>query len=415
MALRKEQYQGMRILFINRYFYPDHSATSQLLTDLAFHLAERSHRVTVITSRQLYGDAGRLLTSREDVRGVKICRVWSTRFGRGRLLGRAIDYATFYLSVAVVFFRQVHAGNIVVVKTDPPLISVVAAAVTTLRGARLINWTQDLFPEIAGALNVAGVRTVEQGLKHLRNRALRMASCNIVIGEHMAERLRTEGIPAQSIRVIHNWADGVTIRPIAHRDNPLRADWNLQRKFVVGYSGNLGRAHEFQTILESAERLAGSPTIQFLFIGDGAQLNALQQEVRRRGLINILFQPYQPRERLSFSLSVSDLHLVSLRPELEGLIVPSKFYGIAAAGRPVLFMGSSTGEIANILYKHHCGYTVDVGDTDQTVAIITKLAGDEVECRRLGHAARIALERHYDKQVAFRAWDELLGPWLKSA
>jgi colanic acid biosynthesis glycosyl transferase WcaI len=405
----------MRIVFINRYFYPDHSATSQLLTDLAFHLVEKCQRVTVITSRQLYGDAGSLLPSSQDVRGVGIRRVWSTRFGRSHLLGRVIDYATFYLSAAVVLCRHVRAGDIVVVKTDPPLISVVAAAVTTLRGACLINWTQDLFPEIAGALNIAGVGIVEKGIRHLRNRALRMAFRNIVIGEHMAERLRTEGIPAQSIRVIHNWADGVTIRPIAHRDNPLRADWNLQRKFVVGYSGNLGRAHEFQTILESAERLAGSPTIRFLFIGDGAQLNALQQEVRRRGLINILFQPYQPRDRLSYSLGAADLHLVSLRPELEGLIVPSKFYGIAAAGRPVLFMGSPTGEIAQILREHHCGYTVGVGDTDQSVAIITRLAGDEVECRRLGQAARLALEQHYDKEVAFRAWDETLASWCQAA
>jgi glycosyltransferase involved in cell wall biosynthesis len=242
-----------------------------------------------------------------------------------------------------------------------------------------------------------------------------MASRNIVIGQHMADRLRAEGIAAQSIRVIHNWTDGSTIRPIAHRDNPLRTEWNLQGKFVVGYSGNLGRAHEFQTILQAAEQLAGSPAIRFLFIGDGAQLSTLRQEVDQRGLSNVLFQPYQPRERLSYSLSASDLHLVSLRPELEGLIVPSKFYGIAAAGRPVLFMGSPTGEIAQILRKHHCGYTVGVGETDQTVAIITKLASDEVECRRLGQAARAALEQHYDKHVAFRAWEDTLAPWCRAA
>ena len=111
-----------------------------------------------------------------------------------------------------------------------------------------------------------------------------MASRNIVIGEHMAERLRAEGIPAQSIRVIHNWADDEIIRPIAHRDNPLRSEWNLQDKFVVGYSGNLGRAHEFQTILQAAEQLRDSPNIRFLFIGAGAGLQPLQREVDRRGL-----------------------------------------------------------------------------------------------------------------------------------
>ncbi|MDH4153147.1 MAG: glycosyltransferase family 4 protein [Nitrospira sp.] len=403
------------MVFINRFFYPDQSATSQLLTDLAFHFAEKSHPVTVITSRQLYGDARSLLPPQEELRGVKICRVWSTRFGRAKLLGRALDYATFYLGVVAALFKMVRAGDIVIAKTDPPLISVVAAAITTLSGARLINWTQDLFPEIAGAIDITGTRILEPGLRWLRNRALKMAACNIVIGEHMAGRLRGEGVPASTIRVIHNWADSVAVRPIAHHDNPLRIDWNLQDKFVVGYSGNLGRAHEFQTILQAAEQLCDSPTIRFLFIGAGVGLLPLQQEVNRRALSNVLFQPYQPREQLSYSLSVADLHLVSLRPALEGLIVPSKFYGIAAAGRPVLFLGSPTGEIAGILGEHHCGYTVGVGEVDQTVTIISRLASDEGECRRLGQAARMALEQHYDKKAAFRDWDETLAPWLNAA
>jgi len=405
----------MRIIFINRYFYPDHSATSQLLTDLAFHFAKDSDGVTVVTSRQLYGDAASSLPSHEDVRGVRIIRVWSTRFGRINLLGRALDYATFYLSAALALCKHVRAGDVVVAKTDPPLISVVAALVTSLTGARLINWTQDLFPEVAGALDVPGVGLVGQGLRHLRNHALRTASRNIVIGERMAARLRAEGISDQSIKVIHNWADAIAIQPIDHRDNPLRSKWNLQGKFVVGYSGNLGRAHEFQTILQAAEQLRDSPTIRFLFIGDGAGLLFLQQEVARRSLSKVLFQPYQPRERLSYSLSVSDLHVVSLKPALEGLIVPSKFYGIAAAGRPILFMGSPTGEIAQILREHQCGYTVGVGETEQAVTIITRLAGDEAKCRRLGQAARAALEQHYDKHAAFRAWDETLAPWCRAA
>lgn len=404
----------MKVIFINRYFYPDHSATSQLLSDLVKHFVSRRIEVHVITSRQLYNDPAAGLPREERHEGIVIHRIDTSALGRAQLWGRAIDYATFYFSAAVVLFRQVRADDIVVAKTDPPLISVVAATVTTLTGARLINWTQDLFPEIASALEVAGMGIVEHGLRRLRNRALRVASQNIVIGERMAERLRVEGIPAQSIRVIHNWADASTIRPIAHHDNPLRSEWNLQGKFVVGYSGNLGRAHEFQTILEAAEQLHDSSSIRFLFIGDGAQLHSLRQEVNQRGLSNFLFQPYQPRERLSYSLSAVDLHLVSLRPALEGLIVPSKYYGIAAAGRPVLFMGSPTGEIAQILRDHRCGYTVGVGEIEQTIAIIRELAGDEVECRRLGHAARMALERHYDKQAALRAWDETLAHWCQA-
>jgi len=405
----------MKVVFINRYFYPDHSATSQLLYDLTRHLVSQAIEVHVLTSRQLYNDPAAGLPCEEQHEGIVIHRLNTSTLGRAKLWGRALDYATFYLSAAAALFKYVRAGDVVVAKTDPPLIAVVGAVVTSLTGARLINWTQDLFPEVASALKVAGVGVVGQGLRHLRNRALLMASQNIVIGERMADHLRAEGIPALSIRVIHNWADGMTIRPIPHDDNPLRMEWSLRGKFIVGYSGNLGRAHEFQTILQAAEQLRDSPNIRFLFIGAGVGLLPLQQEVNRRGLSNVLFQPYQPREQLSYSLSVADLHLVSLRPALEGLIVPSKVYGIAAAGRPILFMGSPTGEIAQILRDHHCGYTVGVGEVDQTVTIISRLASDEVECRRLGQAARMALEQHYDKQAAFRAWDKTLAPWLNAA
>ena len=404
-----------RIVFVNRFFYPDHSATSQMLTDLAFHLAEQSHQVTVIAGRQLYGNPGDALPASERVRGVKIHRVWSTRFGRARLLGRALDYFTFYLSAAAALLRHLHSGDLVVAKTDPPLISVVAAGASALTGARLINWTQDLFPEVASALDVAGVNVVERGLKGLRNRACLMAEWNVVIGERMADRLRREGIPADSIRVIHNWADARAVRPIPHGDNPLRRQWNLEGKFVIGYSGNLGRAHEFETIVQAAERLSCRPSIRFLFIGDGAQLALLQEEVERRGLLNVIFRPYQPRERLAYSLSVSDLHVVSLRPGLEGLIVPSKFYGIAAAGRPVLFLGSADGEIAQILQQHRCGFCVGIGELEQTVSHIERLANDEVECRRLGKAARTALETYYEKHTAFKAWNKTLSVSRRAA
>ena len=143
-----------RVVFVNRYFHPDHSATSQMLSDLAFHLAARGWDVEVVTSRQRYDDARRSLPSRETVRGVDVRRVWSTRFGRGFLPGRALDYATFYVSAFFALLRRGGRDTTIVALTDPPLISVVAALAAMLRGATLINWTQDLFPEVAEALGM---------------------------------------------------------------------------------------------------------------------------------------------------------------------------------------------------------------------------------------------------------------------
>ena len=160
----------MRVIFLNRYFYPDHSATSQMLSDLAFFLAGAGHEVCVVTSCQRYDDAAAGLPLRERIDGVEVHRVRTTRFGRDNLVGRAADYATFYLAAGWRLWRIARAGDVIVAKTDPPLISVVAWLIARWRGARLVNWVQDVFPEVAEALGVRALAGPQAGLlRRLRN------------------------------------------------------------------------------------------------------------------------------------------------------------------------------------------------------------------------------------------------------
>ncbi len=399
----------MKVVFLNRFFYPDHSATSQLLTDLGFYLAKSGRTVFVITGRQVYDDPAVALPARATVHGVQIFRVWTSRFGRGRLLGRAMDYGTFYLSALWCLLKLVRVGDVVVAKTDPPLISVFAAIASKVRGAVLINWIQDLFPEVASALAVQGAGWLDQPLRNLRNRSLLAARCNVVIGEGMARRLRDEGIPPDTMRVIHNWADGLAIQPVDRKKNTLRREWGLQEKFVVGYSGNFGRAHEFETILSSAELLREEQHIAFLFIGAGAQLEWMKREVDRRQLHNVLFKPYQPRDQLALSLSTPDIHVISLQPALEGLIVPSKFYGIAAAGRPMLFIGDSKGEIPGLLRSAQCGFAVEIKQAEQSASIIREVAREEHACNSLGHRARTLFDQRFERRFAENAWERVIA------
>src|SRR5664279_996836 len=183
-----------RLIFVNRFFHPDHSATSQILSDLAFHLAESGFDVHVLTSRQIYDDPSRVLPAQESVRGVHAHRVWATRFGRGKLLLRAIDYLTFYLSATAKLAALADSKTVVIAETDPPLLSVPCALVTWLRRSALVNWTQDLFPEVAERLHVPGIAFGAPILRWLRNASLKRARTNVVLGEGMAARLRTEGI-----------------------------------------------------------------------------------------------------------------------------------------------------------------------------------------------------------------------------
>lgn len=388
----------MKVIFVNRFFYPDHSATSQMLSDLAFALALEGEAVHIVTSRLRYDEPAAKLTPFEVLNGVQVHRVFTTRFGRNWLPGRLLDYLSFYAAATWRLLRLAQRGDIIIAKTDPPLISVPAGWVAGIKGGQLVNWLQDLFPEVANALGVSLARgTPYRFMLWLRDRSLKKASSNIAIGERMKELLIKRGVSPGTITVMPNWADLSEINAIPAEENPLRREWGLGSKFVVGYSGNLGRAHEYQTILQAAETLRDNSQVVFLFIGSGARLPALQQEVRSRGLSNVVFKPYQPREMLSYSLSAPDAHLVVLRPELEGLIVPSKTYGALAADRPVLFVGDPDGEIPRMLDRESAGVAVRAGDGAALAARVLELSTansrerSHLHCRQaISHGHRLS-------------------------
>jgi glycosyltransferase involved in cell wall biosynthesis len=278
-----------------------------------------------------------------------------------------------------------------------------------LKGAKLVNWLQDLFPEVAGAVGMGWARGVPgRVLGALRDRTLHSSHVTITTGSHMKRYLVSRGVPEDRLRVIHNWADGTLIRPIRSQDNALRREWGLDGKFVVGYSGNMGRVHEFQTILGAMEALKGDTGIVFLFIGGGAQRPRVEAQVRDRSLSNVRFLPYQPQERLAESLSAPDVHLISLRPEVEGFVVPSKFYGIAAAGRPTVFVGSTSGEIAQLVVDYQCGIAVRTGDIQGLAAAIRQLRTDEILRQKYGENAHRVFEERFERRIALAAWSEIL-------
>jgi colanic acid biosynthesis glycosyl transferase WcaI len=217
------------------------------------------------------------------------------------------------------------------------------------------------------------------------------------------------GVTPDRIKVIHNWTDDVEITPISHEKNRLRKLWELEDKFVVGYSGNLGRAHEFDTILAASERLRHDPRIVFLFIGSGHNLDKLAELVKSRGLdANFRFIPYQERALLKYSLGVPDLHWLSLKPGLEGLIVPSKFYGIAAAGRPTIAITATDGEIANLVRINNCGRVIEPGESEKLAATILELSGSPEQLATMGRNARAMLDAQFTRRAAFRRWCDVL-------
>ena len=398
-----------RLVVLNRYFFPDHSATSQILSDLMFHLARRGMDVHVVTSRQLYNDPNKQLPTEEIVSGVSIHRLSTTQYGRSGLVGRAIDYFSFYASARRFLRGVLEPGDVLLAMTDPPLISIIAMQAAQRSGTHLVNWL-DLYPEVAVELGVPFLKgPLAAGITYFRDRSLKSANVNVVLGQTMAHKLTARGIAANRVVTIPNWTDDEEIAPVSAADNPLRREWGLNEKFVVGYSGNLGRAHEFDTILAASEILRDDPRFVFLFIGSGHRLEELATAVTARGLEpHFRFVPYQDRTQLKYSLGVADVHWLSLKPELEGLIVPSKFYGIAAAGRPLIAITALDGEIGRLAEQHRCGFTIAPGHATELATLLKRLSTDNQLLATIGKNARAMLDAEFTRCQAFSRWDAVL-------
>jgi colanic acid biosynthesis glycosyl transferase WcaI len=398
-----------KVVFVNRYFFPDESATSRMLSDLAFRLVRRGVAVSVVTSRQLYGDARAALKPRESIQGVEVHRVAAATRGRSRLAGRAVDYASFHIAASWELLRLLSRGDVVVAKTDPPLISTTVARAAAWKGALLVNWLQDLFPEVASALTPGLIpKWLEGLLLAARDRSLRAAVMNVVLSDGMCQRLLSRQIDNKRIRVVPNWADVTNVTPLPTQDSRTRRKLGLTGRFVVGYSGNLGRAHEFETLIGAARLLRADPRFAFLITGSGAKAGSLQSAVRDEKLESFVFQDYQPPELLSDSLAAADAHFVSLLPSLEGLIVPSKIYGILAAGRPTVFIGDAAGDLATMLRQHECGIAVGVGECERLAARLCELRDDPALQESMGRNARQLALRQYTSERAVEDWIEFL-------
>lgn len=362
----------------------------------------------MLTSRQSYNDAHADYPASETTDGVHIKRCWGLRFGRAGLIGRALDYLSFYASVFWVLLRVSRSGDIVVTTTDPPLLGVIMAPAIGLRGARQVNWLHDLFPEIAtrsGVCLFAGA--VGKKIRAIRDHNCRRAVANVVLGERMRDYLIDRGVASSKLHVIPNWGPQ-GLESIARENDTFRHAWGLGNKFVIGYAGNLGRVHEFETLLGAAQVLAQHNRFIFLIVGAGIHLESLRARVAALRLSNVVFQPYQPREYLAASLCTAHLHLVSLKPEFEALVVPSKTYGIAAAGRPALFIGDANGEVACLLKKHGFGYDVRIGDAPGLAQLIQRIADNQNLYTKLCANAALAHHNHFSPSMALSAWACLL-------
>lgn len=385
----------MRILLMNQFFWPDSSATSQLLTDLARGLAEQGHEVSAICA-----DGGYAVADEGDAPLAKVWRVKSLPFGRGKL-GRVMSYLSFYLGAA---FRSmvVPRPDLVLTLTTPPLLSVLGTLIKKLRGSRHFIWEMDMYPDVAVDLNYfAADSLITRVTGLLADTSRRHADGVIALGECMKDRLMARGVPASKIHVAENWADGRGIKPM-----PRGGD---RTRLVLLYSGNLGLAHDLDTIEGAMLFLKDDERFLYRFVGSGGRREELRAFCDAHAVASLDLQPYVQRASLSQVLSSGDIGLVTQREACCGSVVPSKVYGLLAAGRPVLFIGPREATPARIIRRFGCGWHIQCGDVEGLTGLLRRLADDRTEIQTAGQRARQAFLEHYDLPLGVARIVGILG------
>jgi len=406
---------GGRVLLINQYYWPDHASTAQHLADLAESLAAAGCDCHVLSSQSRYRPGEPKPAEREVHLGVHVHRVPATSLGRRGTWARMTDYLSFYAGAAIKALL-LPRFDVVVTLTTPPIIGLIGTMLRALRGTRHVYWSMDLHPDASLALGrMSPKKRIVRFLSWLSALVYRQADRVVVLGPYMADRIALKRVPPDRIVTIPVWSRRDEIYPIPRATNPLRKALGLSDKFVVMYSGNLGLAHTFDEILAAAQELHGRTDIVFLFVGGGPRLGEVEAALKAGGLENVRVLDYVPRSELHASLTLADLHLISMRPEMTGIVVPGKLYGAMAAGRPAIFIGPEHCESADTIRQAGCGVTIAPGDAEPLVAAIKLLADDPSLARRMGERGRSAFLARFEERLCCHKWAKLIAALVRSA
>jgi glycosyltransferase involved in cell wall biosynthesis len=397
-----------RLLVLNQYYRPGLEATANLLADLCEHLAD-DYEITVVTGR-LHDHEG--LPTEEMLNGVRVLRTRSTAYDRTKLQHRALNYLT-YLADSMLRSVSIERPDLVVCMTDPPIVGDLGVAVARRFRAPLLVISEDVFPEIATELGRLDNPVLVGILRRLVAYYLHRADHIVAIGEKMRERLVAKGAKPDRITVISNWVDAQAIVP-SPRDNDWSREQGLVDRFVVMHSGNVGHAQNLDALVYATTYLRDLDDLAVPIVGFGARHAEITALAARLEANPVRFLPYQPREVLGRSLSAAHVHYVGLAKGLSGFVVPSRLYGILAAGRPVIVAADPDSETTRLVEEVGCGVTLPPDRPDLVAAAIRDAHDGRLDLEEMGGRGRDYVEREADRPVALRRYRELVESLVRS-
>ncbi len=419
------------IVFFTQLYYPDMTTTAIIMTDLVEDLAAYGLDAEVVCAQPTYiknlgiesnswirefrnsgirgsADLGRFPKS-ECHNGVCIRKVWSFLFDKNKILGRILNSTSCFLSMLPTMFST-GKNDLLVFNTNPALLPFLGFIAAKLRGQRYVVLIHDLWPELpahTGMIKKGGI--LYRAIDFVNRLSFKYASGIIVLSEVM-KRIILNKVPGieDRIHVIHNWADAGRVYPVSKKDNHLLDELSLRYKKVVMYSGNLGRYQPLEVMIHAAGELRDRDDIVFVFAGDGGKRQKVQEIAASHDLDNVMLIPFQPLYRLAESLSMADVALIGIYPENEGVIMPSKLYGLLAVGNPIICVSDLKSEVVEILNQAKAGLHSSIDDPKELAQKIVAILDDPAKTKEMGQNGRQYFLEHFERKMVTRKWKKLL-------
>jgi colanic acid biosynthesis glycosyl transferase WcaI len=378
---------NVRVLLLNLYYPPDTSATAKMAHTVVEALSA-NHDVTVLCGRPSYDPTERRswrLSQTENVGRVRIVRVGSTDYPRVQMQKRVLNYLTYVLlAVPRTLFLQ---SDVILAMTDPPFEGIVGAFVALLKGEPFVYNIRDMYPDMA-----VGGSIVEPGLlsriwERLHRWALRRATRVVVLGEDMRNRILAKSVDPARIVVVRDGTELPSATSVTSLDTTVIQAIRQNFRFVLLHAGNLGFYGAWDTLLAAARQLKDSG-VGIVFVGHGAQRDRLQAAAT--GIPNVRFLPFFPGSKIPSVLAAADAHIITVKRGLEGVVVPSKMYGILAAGKPIVALAPHECDVVSIGEAQGFSISADPGDPAQFADVVEQLVRDPERVRRMGAAASAA-------------------------
>lgn len=384
---------------VSELYYPETTSTGYFVTAIAEGLS-REFDVRVLCSRPTYSERGRTVPWSETRAGVRIRRVRSTAFSKDWLPGRIANIITFSIMAALTIWRRSRRGEMILVLTNPPLATLLSAIVIRRKRLKGVLLVHDVYPEVlhaTGHLSVDGAASA--AIQRVMRWVFRSYMQIVVLGRDMADLVRRKVGDDRPVVIISNWGDPAEVAPMSRQQNEFAALHGLETFTVAQFSGNLGRTHDVETVIEASRRLAHRDRIRFLFVGYGGKADLVATLGEQAS--NILFAPRQPREMLGPMLACADVTLIAFTRNMLGVSVPSRMYNVMAAAVPIVAMADERSELALVVKEEQCGWVLPVGDVDRLVSLLEFVDTDagRAEAARRGAAGRRAMLRLYTPEA----------------